>query len=93
MADFLSLFQGGPVNGQALFVKSGPDGPFDRPARWQQFERPITDRFGVSTGRVGIFLYELTDLEPELSYLVWTYRYVQYGEATVEVPSSPDVAV
>lgn len=79
MGNFLASFQEGPVNGQVFFVGGDDGGPADRPARWQQFRRVLTNRFGLRTGRVGIFLYELTNLEP-IPSMVWTYRYVQYGE-------------
>jgi len=95
VAEFLSSFEGGPVGGEILFVKSGQDGPFDRPARWQQFEKLITNRFGHPVGRVGVFLYELVDLSPPSSgIVVWPYRYAGYGESYVPVSdgvSSPVV--
>lgn len=85
MANFLAEFFDGPMNMQVLRVCADPlaspkNGKPERPALWQEFRRELTSRFGGRVGRVGIFLYRLSDRPPGPGG-IWSYDYVQYGEA------------
>lgn len=54
-----------------------------RPALYQEFERALTNRHGEFYGRVGVFLYRMSD-PPGANPSVWCYTYLHYGEKTVD---------
>lgn len=77
---FLAVFRGGPVHNRVFRVR----GEGAHPARFQEIRKPINNRHGLPTGRVGVFVYRLTSTECR-SDEVWAYGYLSYGEAFAEV--------
>lgn len=78
---FEAVFKGGPLNARRMFVHADPYAKdfYFRPARFQEFERPLRNRFGLSCNRTGVFVYQLD--EPSVpDPRVWVYSYLRYHE-------------